>query len=48
MQDIQTLAYEQRPPNRDLRHIDGDEGWPFVGRTFEMLRDPHVLFGRYR
>ncbi|GAH35532.1 unnamed protein product, partial [marine sediment metagenome] len=23
-----------------LRHIPGDEGWPVVGRTFNVLADP--------
>jgi cytochrome P450 len=29
------------PPKRGaLAHIPGDEGWPIVGRTFEVLADP--------
>ncbi|MEZ4328604.1 MAG: cytochrome P450 [Polyangiales bacterium] len=39
------LPYDQRPPNKNLRHIDGDDGLPFLGRTIEMVRDPAVLFG---
>ena len=33
------------PPNpKALRHIPGDEGWPFIGNTLKLLRDP-VGFG---
>jgi cytochrome P450 len=28
------------PKARALAHIPGDEGWPIVGRTFEVLADP--------
>lgn len=29
------------PPKRNsLTHIPGDEGWPFIGKTFEVLADP--------
>jgi cytochrome P450 len=41
------LSYEQRPSNRELRHIDGAYGLPFVGKTLDMIRDPQALFARY-
>ena len=41
------LPYDQRPPNRDLSHMRGEYGWPFVGKTLEMLRDPMGLFGHF-
>src|SRR5271165_511966 len=29
------------PPKRNsLTHIPGDEGWPIIGKTFEVLADP--------
>jgi cytochrome P450 len=47
MLDTTELSYEQRPSNRELRHIDGAYGLPFVGQTLSMIRDPHGLFARY-
>jgi len=41
------IPYDQRPANRSLRHIEGDYGLPFVGRTLDMFRDPQALFARY-
>jgi cytochrome P450 len=36
-----SLAARLKPPKRSaLAHIPGDEGWPIVGQTFEMLADP--------
>jgi len=32
-----TLA---RPNPKALRHIPGDEGWPFIGNTLKVLADP--------
>jgi cytochrome P450 len=29
-----------RPPRGALKHIPGDEGWPIIGRTFEVLANP--------
>ncbi|MDB5484658.1 MAG: putative cytochrome family protein, partial [Tardiphaga sp.] len=29
-----------RPRPGALAHIPGDEGWPIVGRTFEVLANP--------
>ena len=28
------------PKARSLRHIPGNEGWPFIGRTLNILADP--------
>ena len=47
MDSASQLPYEQRPPNRDLSHMDGDYGWPFVGKTWDIFRDPHTLFERH-
>jgi cytochrome P450 len=41
------LPYDERPANRDLSHMRGEYGWPFVGKTWDMFRDPHGLFGHY-
>ena len=41
------LPYDQRPANRDLRHLEGEYGWPFVGKTLAMFQDPQSLFGHY-
>ena len=38
------LPYDQRPANRDLKHLDGEYGLPFVGKTLDMFRDPQGLF----
>jgi cytochrome P450 len=47
MATVSELPYEQRPANRDLRHMRGEYGWPFVGKTLDMLRDPMGLFGHF-
>ncbi|MGB5223110.1 MAG: cytochrome P450, partial [Polyangiales bacterium] len=47
MTSVSELPYEQRPSNRDLSHMRGEYGWPFVGKTLEMLRDPQALFGHF-
>ena len=44
MQQVTEVPYDERPANRDLSHLRGDYGWPFVGRTLDMLRDPQALF----
>ncbi len=36
-----------RPPRSALAHIPGDEGWPIIGRTFEVLADPERMAERY-
>ncbi len=41
------LPYEQRPANRDLRHLEGEYGWPLIGKTLDMVRDPHGTFGQH-
>jgi cytochrome P450 len=32
------------PPRRALAHIPGEDGWPIVGSTFEVLADPKRYF----
>src|SRR6201993_2229284 len=29
-----------RPKRNALKHIPGDEGWPIIGKTLEVLADP--------
>ncbi|HKS18334.1 MAG TPA: cytochrome P450 [Bradyrhizobium sp.] len=41
MQNVASSACAINPPKRSsLRHIPGDEGWPIVGRTLNILADP--------
>src|ERR1051325_10062364 len=41
MQIIAAPAHIPVPPNpKALRHIPGDEGWPFIGNTLNVLADP--------
>ena len=41
MQSMASPAIALSPPGRDLlAHIPGDEGWPVIGRTLEILADP--------
>ncbi|UCH29578.1 MAG: cytochrome P450 [Myxococcales bacterium] len=47
MASVSELPYEERPANRDLSHIRGEYGWPFVGKTLDMLRDPQGLFAHF-
>ncbi|MDH4281113.1 MAG: cytochrome P450 [Myxococcales bacterium] len=47
MDDVTELPYDRRPANRDLSHIRGEYGWPFVGKTWDMFKDPQALFGHY-
>ena len=47
MQDFSELPYDQRPANKDLSHMRGDYGWPFVGKTLGMFRDPQALFDHH-
>jgi len=44
---IERLPYDQRPANRDLSHLDGEYGWPLVGKTLDMFRNPHEMFARH-
>ena len=46
MHTASELPYEQRPANRNLSHIRGEYGWPFVGRTWDMFRDPQSVAAR--
>ena len=41
MQSVAPTAYAFTPPKRNsLTHIPGDEGWPIVGKTLQVLADP--------
>jgi cytochrome P450 len=41
MQSVASPAYTFTPPRRNsLTHIPGDEGWPVIGKTLEVLADP--------
>ncbi len=41
------LPYDERPANRDLSHMRGEYGWPFIGKTWDMFRDPRRLFAQH-
>ncbi|WP_407157124.1 cytochrome P450 [Bradyrhizobium sp. STM 3557] len=41
MQSVASPALHLKPPRRNsLRHIPGDEGWPIIGKTLQVLADP--------
>ncbi|HTA99031.1 MAG TPA: cytochrome P450 [Bradyrhizobium sp.] len=41
MQNVASPATRLTSPRRNsLTHIPGDEGWPLIGNTFEILADP--------
>ena len=41
MQSVASPAIALKPPKRNsLTHIPGDEGWPFIGKTLDVLADP--------
>ena len=41
MQSVASPAITFTPPKRNsLTHIPGDEGWPLIGKTLEVLADP--------
>jgi cytochrome P450 len=41
MQSAASPAIRLSPPKRgSLKHIPGDEGWPIVGKTLQVLADP--------
>ena len=41
MQTVASPAMAFTPPKRNsLTHIPGDEGWPVIGKTFDVLADP--------
>ena len=47
MESIRSLPYDQRPANRDLRHLEGEYGLPLVGKTLDMIRNPNAMFARH-
>ena len=47
MSTVSEIPYDERPANRDLSHMRGEYGWPFVGKTLDMLRDPMKLFSHF-
>ncbi|MEM7433677.1 MAG: cytochrome P450 [Myxococcota bacterium] len=47
MEHAEPIPYDQRPANRDLRHLPGEYGLPLVGKTLEMVRDPNAMFDRH-
>ena len=41
MQTVASPAIKLTPPKRNsLTHIPGDEGWPIIGKTLDVLADP--------
>ena len=41
MQSVVSPAIGFTPPKRNsLTHIPGDEGWPIIGKTLQVLADP--------
>ena len=41
MQSVASPAVAFTPPKRNqLKHIPGDEGWPIIGKTLQVLADP--------
>jgi cytochrome P450 len=41
MQSVVSPALQLSPPRRNsLTHIPGDEGWPIIGKTLQVLADP--------
>jgi cytochrome P450 len=47
MQTAASPAIALRPPKRNsLTHIPGDEGWPIIGKTLEVLADPQGQIAR--
>src|SRR5437868_14279225 len=41
MQNVAPPTISFKPPKRNsLTHIPGDEGWPIIGKTLEVLADP--------
>jgi cytochrome P450 len=48
MQNVASPAYTFTPPKRNsLTHIPGDEGWPLIGKTLEVLADPKGAVERH-
>ena len=41
MQSVASPTIAFTPPKRNsLTHNPGDEGWPIIGKTLEILADP--------
>jgi cytochrome P450 len=41
MQSVASSVLSLKPPRRNsLKHIPGDEGWPVIGKTLQVLADP--------
>jgi len=41
IQGVASPVYTFTPPRRNsLTHIPGDEGWPIIGKTLDVLADP--------
>ena len=41
MQSAASPTIRLSPPKRgSLKHIPGDEGWPIIGKTLQVLADP--------
>jgi hypothetical protein len=41
VQTVASPAMASTPPKRNsLKHIPGDEGWPIIGKTLDVLADP--------
>ncbi|MEM7135633.1 MAG: cytochrome P450 [Myxococcota bacterium] len=47
MEHAEPIPYDQRPANRDLKHLPGEYGLPLVGKTLDMVRDPNAMFDRH-
>src|SRR5882762_1262984 len=48
MQSAASPAIQFTPPKRNsLTHIPGDEGWPVIGKTLEVLADPNGQIERH-
>src|SRR6201996_5723747 len=47
MQTVASPAMVPKPPKRNtLTHIPGDEGWPIIGKTLDVLADPKGQIAR--
>ncbi len=42
-QASKNLDYRTAPDNRNIQHIPGENGLPFIGKTIEFVRDLHAL-----
>lgn len=41
------LDYKMQPINNHLEHVPGNVGWPWVGRTFELVKDFYGLMDEH-